>query len=37
MFIFSYEAVKYQKMSVYVMKGLPFDFPKNTIAFTPDS
>ena len=27
--IFSYEAVKYQKVSVCIMKGLSFDFPKN--------
>ena len=30
--IFSYEAVKYQKVSVYIMKGLFFDFPRNTTA-----
>ena len=34
MLIFSYEAIKYQKVYVYIMKGLSFDFPKNTIAFT---
>ena len=37
MLIFSYEAIKYQKVYVYIMKGLSFDFPKNTIAFTSDS
>ena len=37
MLIFSYEAVKYQKVSVYIMKGLSFDYPKNTTAFTSDS
>ena len=36
MLIFSYEAIKYQKVYVYIMKGLSFDFPK-TIAFTSDS
>ena len=37
MLIFSYEAVKYQKVSLYIMKGLPFAFPENTAAFTYDS
>ena len=37
MLIFSYEAIKYQKVYVYIMKDLSFDFPKNTIAFTSDS
>ena len=37
MLIFSYEAIKYQKVYVYIMKGLSFEFPKNTIAFTSDS
>ena len=36
MLIFSYEAVKYQKASLYIMKGLSFDFPKNTTAFISD-
>ena len=26
--IFSYEALKYQQVSVYIMKGQSFDFPK---------
>ena len=34
---FSYEAVKYQKVSVYIMKGLSFDFPKNKTTFTSHS
>ena len=37
MLIFSYEAVKYQKVPVHIMKGLSFDFPRNTTAFTSDS
>ena len=37
MLIFSYEAVKYQKVFVYIMKGLSFEYPKNTTAFTSDS
>ena len=37
MLIFSYEAVKYQKVSLYIMKGLSFAFPENTAAFTYDS
>ena len=37
MLIFSHEAVKYQNVSLYIMKGPCFAFPKNTIAFTYDS
>ena len=37
MLIFSYEAVEYQNVSVYIMKDLSFDVPKNTTAFTSES
>lgn len=29
MLIFLYEAIKYQELSLYIIKGLSFDFPKN--------
>ena len=35
--IFSYEAAKHQKVPLYIMKGLSFEFPKNATAFTYDS
>ena len=37
MLIFSHETVKYQKVSLYITKGLSFAFPENTTAFTYDS